>query len=78
MYKDLKLPGPPWGIKGVHWNLLAEGEDGDVTEEVGDDGKEINSDQTDHGDFHRISRIKPSRSYEQGKGTDMLSMYIRK
>ncbi|KKK13452.1 hypothetical protein ARAM_000911 [Aspergillus rambellii] len=27
MYKDPALPGPPWGVKGAHWALLA-GEDG--------------------------------------------------
>ncbi|RDW90568.1 uncharacterized protein DSM5745_02343 [Aspergillus mulundensis] len=23
MYKDPALPGPPWGVNGVHWGLLA-------------------------------------------------------
>ncbi|KAE8384562.1 S-adenosyl-L-methionine-dependent methyltransferase [Aspergillus alliaceus] len=35
MFKDLKLPGPPWGLNGVHWNLLAAGGDGIVG--VGED-----------------------------------------
>ncbi|THC90684.1 hypothetical protein EYZ11_009859 [Aspergillus tanneri] len=37
MYQDPKLPGPPWGLKGVHWNLLAEGGCGTVSDK-GDDG----------------------------------------
>ncbi|KAJ5108943.1 hypothetical protein N7456_005618 [Penicillium angulare] len=79
LYKDPKLPGPPWGLNGVHWNLLVEGKDGEIRgENIGDDGKEMNSSQTDDGDFRRISYMKPTRSYEQGRGTDMLSMYIRK
>ncbi|KAL2834213.1 S-adenosyl-L-methionine-dependent methyltransferase [Aspergillus cavernicola] len=24
MYKDPQLPGPPWGVNGAHWELLAE------------------------------------------------------
>ncbi|KAL5003360.1 S-adenosyl-L-methionine-dependent methyltransferase [Aspergillus recurvatus] len=28
MYKDPALPGPPWGVKGVHWELLAGGDAG--------------------------------------------------
>ncbi|KAL4812331.1 S-adenosyl-L-methionine-dependent methyltransferase [Aspergillus spinulosporus] len=28
MYKDLALPGPPWGVNGVHWELLAGGDTG--------------------------------------------------
>jgi hypothetical protein len=27
LFKDPKLPGPPWGLRGVHWDLLAEGRD---------------------------------------------------
>lgn len=77
MYKDPKLPGPPWGLKGVHWNLLAEGGDGLVTGEVGDDGVEGDT-ASDGGDFRRILYVHPERSYEVGKGTDMLSVYARK
>ncbi|OJJ87926.1 uncharacterized protein ASPGLDRAFT_164579 [Aspergillus glaucus CBS 516.65] len=70
LYKDPKLPGPPWGLKGVHWNLLAEGGDGIIEDEVhqGPQG----------GSFTRMMYIKPERSYESGKGTDMVSVYIRK
>ncbi|KAL3469147.1 S-adenosyl-L-methionine-dependent methyltransferase [Aspergillus californicus] len=28
MYKDPSLPGPPWGVNGVHWKLLAREEGG--------------------------------------------------
>jgi hypothetical protein len=78
MYKDPKLPGPPWGIKGVHWNLLARGGNGVVEEGA---AGEQNSDSTvrqDKGQFNRILYIKPERSYESGRGTDMLSVYVRK
>jgi hypothetical protein len=78
LYKDPKLPGPPWGLKGVHWNLLAEGGDGIITEEVGDDGKERKLASSEIGDFRRVLYVKPARSYEVAKGTDMVSVYARK
>lgn len=78
MYKDPQLPGPPWGLKGVHWNVLSQGGDGVITGEVGDDGKEKAADGTDAGEFCRILYIKPARSYEVAKGTDMVSVYKRK
>ncbi|KAL4807303.1 S-adenosyl-L-methionine-dependent methyltransferase [Aspergillus unguis] len=28
MYKDPELPGPPWGVNGVHWEILGSGEEG--------------------------------------------------
>jgi hypothetical protein len=78
LYKDPKLPGPPWGLKGVHWNLLAEGGDGIITDEVGEDGKERKTDSSETGDFRRVLYVKPARSYEVAKGTDMISVYARK
>ncbi|KAJ5090757.1 hypothetical protein N7532_009441 [Penicillium argentinense] len=77
LYKDPKLPGPPWGLKGVHWNLLSEGGDGIITNDVGDDGKEAHSIRSD-GNFCRVLYVRPERSYNAGKGTDMLSIYERK
>src|SRR5256885_520641 len=68
LYKDLKGPGPPWGMKGVCWNLLAEGGDGIIgngTEETG----------ADPGPLQRLLYFKPLRSYESGKGTDMMSVW---
>lgn len=78
LYKDPKLPGPPWGLKGVHWNLLAQGGNGVITGAVGDDGKEIDASEAESGEFRRIAYVKPARSYEVAKGTDMLSVYERK
>ncbi|CEJ55414.1 hypothetical protein PMG11_01675 [Penicillium brasilianum] len=78
LYKDPKLPGPPWGLKGVHWNLLAEGGDGVITGEVGEDGKEKKNASSEIGDFRRSLYVKPARSYEVAKGTDMVSVYARK
>jgi hypothetical protein len=72
MYKDPKLPGPPWGLKGVHWDLLSRGGDGLA---AGDAGEESGS---SNGQFTRELYIKPERTYEMGKGTDMLSVYVRK
>lgn len=77
-YKDPQLPGPPWGLKGVHWNLLALGGTGIITGEVGDDGKEKGVDGSEAGNFWRVLYVKPERSYEVAKGTDMLSVYERK
>jgi methyl halide transferase len=39
LYKDLEAEGPPWGLKGAYWNLLAEGGDGyvkNLNEDVND------------------------------------------
>lgn len=69
MYKDPNLPGPPWGLNGVHWNLLVEGGSGAVSESGESSRKE--------GYFRRILYENPARSYENGKGTDMLSVYVR-
>lgn len=78
MYKDPQAPGPPWGLKGVHWDVLALGGNGVVTGEVGDDGKEKAVSVPEQGEFRRILYVKPERSYEVAKGTDMVSVYERK
>ncbi|KAL4892097.1 S-adenosyl-L-methionine-dependent methyltransferase [Aspergillus ambiguus] len=72
MYKDPSLPGPPWGINGVHWDLLSQGGDGMIT------GKTGHSKHDSQGLFIRKLYIRPRRTYEMGKGTDMLSIYARK
>jgi hypothetical protein len=71
LFKDLSLPGPPWPLKGVYWNLLIEGGNGVV--QLG----QVPSNSED-GSFVRELYIKPERSYENGKGTDMLSIYAKK
>ncbi|PYH92842.1 S-adenosyl-L-methionine-dependent methyltransferase [Aspergillus ellipticus CBS 707.79] len=71
LFKDVSLPGPPWPLKGVHWNLLAEGGDGIVYPP-----KENRPGGT--GWFERKWYIKPETSYESGRGTDMLSVWARK
>ena len=63
IYRDLKLPGPPWGLNGVHWNLLAEGGDSFVSDE--DDGRGKGQER---GQFQRMLYMKPARSYESGRG----------
>jgi len=57
LYKDRSLPGPPWGLEGVHEELLSE---------------------HNGGKFVREEYIRPKRSYEVSKGTDMLSIWRRK
>ncbi|KAH0593889.1 hypothetical protein MHUMG1_08211 [Metarhizium humberi] len=68
LYKALTLPGPPWGLKGVYWNLLAMGGDGIIDEPS---EEEMNND----GLFERVVYFKPRVSYENGKGTDMFSVW---
>ncbi|KAB8225036.1 S-adenosyl-L-methionine-dependent methyltransferase [Aspergillus novoparasiticus] len=73
LFKDPKMLGPPWGLKGVHWDLLAEGGDGLVSGDVGEDVK-----GEQKGAFERLLYLKPERSYANGKGTDMLSVWSKK
>ncbi|KAK6837537.1 hypothetical protein RU639_001422 [Aspergillus parasiticus] len=70
MYKDPTQPGPPWGLNGVHWDLLARGGDG-----IKNIGEEAEVDQVDQlpGRFRRLQYHKPARSYDAGRGADMLS-----
>ncbi|KIH92854.1 hypothetical protein SPBR_03055 [Sporothrix brasiliensis 5110] len=69
LFKSRDEPGPPWPLQGVHWNLLAEGGNG---MEV-DDNKE--ADTSTKGPFVRLDYISPRRSYPQGRGTDMVSVW---
>ncbi|KAE8338033.1 hypothetical protein BDV24DRAFT_177144 [Aspergillus arachidicola] len=70
MYKDPTQPGPPWGLNGVHWDLLARGGDG-----IKNIREEAEVDQVDQlpGQFRRLQYHKPTRSYGAGRGTDMLN-----
>ena len=71
LWKDLNEPGPPWGLKGVYWNLLAEG----------DDGMNLSSEPSStplNGNFERIRYIHAQKSHKEGRGTDMLSIWRRK
>jgi hypothetical protein len=69
------LPGPPWGLQGVHWDLLARGGDGVANIHI---APEIAHEDRLMGQFKRLLYAKPARTYESGKGTDMLSIYARK
>ncbi|KAI8959054.1 S-adenosyl-L-methionine-dependent methyltransferase [Daldinia sp. FL1419] len=70
LYKDLRALGPPWGLRGVYWNILAEGGDGIIHENsTGQQAKRL------EGMFQRLDYFKPSRSYENGRGTDMFSVW---
>ncbi|KAI8682149.1 hypothetical protein NCS55_00469600 [Fusarium keratoplasticum] len=68
LYKELTLLGPPWGLKGIYWNLLAVGGDG-IINKPGEE--EANTE----GPFQRVLYFKPPISYENGKGTDMISVW---
>jgi hypothetical protein len=68
MYKDVKAIGPPWGLNGVHWNVLAAGKDG-IVDKVEEESGEGN------GPFKRVLRFKPPRSYDAGRGADMISVW---
>jgi hypothetical protein len=37
-----------------------------------------NAESQDAGQFTRALYIRPQRSYENGRGTDMLSVYVRR
>ncbi|KAG6017512.1 hypothetical protein E4U54_006797 [Claviceps lovelessii] len=69
MYKDLDAVGPPWGLRGVHWNLLVEGKDGIIHEPGNIEEAAVD------GPFKRIAYLKPNRSYQAGRGADMLSVW---
>ncbi|KAI1391613.1 S-adenosyl-L-methionine-dependent methyltransferase [Hypoxylon trugodes] len=69
LHKDLKLPGPPWGVKGVYWNILSQGGDGIIDEETASEEGQL------QGKFKRMTYFKPARMYENGKGTDMFSVW---
>ncbi|CAH0053877.1 unnamed protein product [Clonostachys solani] len=70
LYKDLALPGPPWGLKGVYWNLLAVGGDGIIDRPCEEDADQ-------EGPFRRLVYFKPPVSYENGKGTDLVSVWSK-
>lgn len=68
LFKEPGEPGPPWPLRGVYWDLLAKGGDGLVSGEA----KET---EPGKGLFVLEERYKPSQSYTQGRGTDMLSVW---
>jgi hypothetical protein len=70
MFKPLKAPGPPWGLKDVHWNLLADGGDGLVDAS----GNLVGSGQ-EQGVFERVVYWHPPESFERGRGEDMISVW---
>jgi hypothetical protein len=75
LYKDSKLPGPPWGLTGVPWDLLARGGNG-LLEQL--HVAERNDNHFLEGHFSRLLYVKPEKSYAMGKGTDLLSVWRMK
>lgn len=74
LFKDPGAIGPPWPLQGVHWDLLVEGGDGIVYPSTTPEKVP----RVGGGGFERLRYIKPERSYESGRGTDMLSVYVKK
>jgi len=50
MWKPLTAQGPPWGLNGVHWNILAEGGTG-----VADDARSLNKLNGEAGAYERVA-----------------------
>ncbi|KAH9873026.1 hypothetical protein J1614_005422 [Plenodomus biglobosus] len=70
MFKPLKAQGPPWGLKGVHQNLLADGGDGMV-----DESGRFTGGSAGRGLLERITYWSPPESFERGRGEDMISVW---
>ncbi|KAL0930609.1 thiopurine s-methyltransferase family protein [Colletotrichum truncatum] len=70
LQKALDAPGPPWGLQGVYWDLLAEGGNGVLTN---DEPKIKDKDRL----FQRVAYFRPERSHSFDKGTDMMSVWTR-
>lgn len=73
LFKEKDELGPPWPLKGVYWNLLAEGGDGVHLTAT----QKNKSNTSKGGDFSREVYLQPEVSYEAGRGTDMLSVWKR-
>jgi len=63
-------------LKGVYWNLLAEGQAGlvDRDQARNDDGKPL----AEEAKLERLLYYQPSRTYKVGEGTDMISVWKHK
>jgi hypothetical protein len=70
MWKPLTAPGPPWGLNGVHWNVLAEGGTGVVN-----DAGSLSKPSGEAGACERVVYWKPPMSFEQSRGEDMISVW---
>ncbi|KAI8941041.1 hypothetical protein NX059_002285 [Plenodomus lindquistii] len=70
MWKPLKAPGPPWGLKGVHENLLADGGTGTI-----DGTGQLTRGSPGKGALERITYWSPPESFEQSRGEDMISVW---
>lgn len=70
MWKPLTAQGPPWGLNGVHWNILAEGGTGVV-----DDAGSLSKPNGEAGACERVAYWKPPTSFEQSRKEDMISIW---
>lgn len=77
LYKDVDAQGPPWGLKGVYWDLLAEGGNGIVGEHRGKEEEGVTGKGRGGSGVHmrRMLHYQPERTFEVGKGTDMISVW---
>lgn len=71
LWKDPHLPGPPWGMKDVYWNLLSIQKQDSHRSGKNEDPLET------RGKFHRVLHMRPEVSYKEGRGEDMLSLWER-
>ncbi|EXJ70717.1 uncharacterized protein A1O5_05707 [Cladophialophora psammophila CBS 110553] len=74
LWKDLDAVGPPYGLNGVYWDLLADGGDG-ILHGSGLTGEKQAGQRGEEGPFKRVQYYKPDSSYSQGRGTDMVSVW---
>lgn len=76
LYKDLAAIGPPYGLNGVYWDLLAEGRNGLMgrRQSDGDDTRL----PIEEVKLERVLYYHPSRTYKVGEGTDMVSVWMQK
>ncbi|KAK4195996.1 putative thiopurine S-methyltransferase [Triangularia verruculosa] len=73
LYKDLKIPGPPWGLReGIYYDVLAGGGTGVFDN---DEAAQSALQRPNKGPLERLARIRPSRTYPQGEGTDHLGIW---
>lgn len=71
LFKEPDTPGPPWPLQGVYWDLLVEGGHG-LQPMAENTSRGAGRKQ---GQFERVLYLRPEESHEQGRGTDMLSVW---
>lgn len=73
LFKDPDALGPPWPLQGVYWDLLAMG--GDGLRAAKQQECCVVTEGRQEGHLERVLYESLEKSYEQGRGTDMLSVW---